>query len=83
MKAKPFRRYAKSAFEAFVPRKVITGNWEAGNWVRHTPSKTWFEAYEEFDADGTLMLVGFGFYHESVVVPLAECVHAYDASQDA
>jgi len=83
MRVKSFRRYSKGAFEAFVPRRVTSNNWEAGCWIRHTPTKTWFEAYEEFDSEGTPMLVGFGFYHENVVVPLAECVHAYDAAQDA
>jgi hypothetical protein len=82
MKAKPFRKYAKSAFETYVPRKVISGDWEAGVWVRHVPSKTWFEAYEEFDDAGIPMLVGFGFYHSSVVVPISECVHAYDPSYE-
>lgn len=82
MRIKSFRRYSKKAFEAYVPRKVTHDSWEAGTWVRHLPTKTWFEAYEAFDADGTSMLVGFGFYHENVVVPLSECVHAYDVALD-
>lgn len=82
MKKKSYRRYDKAAFNKSELRPVTQSSWVPGDWVRHRPSRTWFEAFESLDLEGTLSLVGFDFYGQDVVVPLAECTHAFDPRVD-
>lgn len=63
-------------------RKVDRTGWEPGNWVRHVPSKTWFEVFESVEVDGRTHLVGFGIHNEELVLPSSDCHHAYDAEVD-
>ena len=82
MKLKSFRKYDKQAFVRQELRQVSQASWSPGDWVRHTPTKTWFEAFESIDLDGTPALIGFGFYNQEVVVPLLECTHKFDPNLD-
>jgi hypothetical protein len=63
-------------------RRVDRTDWEPGNWVRHVPTKTWFEVYESVEVEGKTHLVGFGLHNEDVVLPLSDCYHAFNAEYD-